>query len=40
MLTFERVITLVPALARAGVPIVAGTDLVVPGHSIARELEL
>jgi imidazolonepropionase-like amidohydrolase len=27
-------------LARAGVPLVAGTDLVVPGHSIYRELEL
>ncbi|MGE5232303.1 MAG: amidohydrolase family protein [Deltaproteobacteria bacterium] len=40
MRTFENVIPLVAALARAGVPIVAGTDLVVPGHSIARELEL
>lgn len=40
MLTFQHVIPLVPALARAGIPIVAGTDLVVPGHSIARELEL
>ena len=27
-------------LHRAGVPVVAGTDLVVPGHSIYRELEL
>lgn len=27
-------------LARAGVPVVVGTDLVVPGHSIYRELEL
>ncbi|HYG79640.1 MAG TPA: amidohydrolase family protein, partial [Pyrinomonadaceae bacterium] len=28
------------ALHRAGVPIVAGTDLVVPGHTTYRELEL
>jgi imidazolonepropionase-like amidohydrolase len=28
------------ALHRAGVPVVLGTDLVVPGHSIHRELEL
>lgn len=27
-------------LVRAGVPVVAGTDLVVPGHTIYRELEL
>ncbi|HEX7176175.1 MAG TPA: amidohydrolase family protein [Pyrinomonadaceae bacterium] len=27
-------------LMRAGVPVVAGTDLVVPGHTIYRELEL
>ena len=31
---------MIPALVHAGVPVVAGTDLVVPGHSIARELEL
>ncbi len=31
---------LLVALMRAGVPVVTGTDLVVPGHSIARELEL
>jgi hypothetical protein len=28
------------ALHRAGIPIVAGTDQVVPGHSLHRELEL
>src|SRR5262249_56751526 len=30
----------VAALHRAGVPIVAGTDQSVPGHSLHRELEL
>jgi imidazolonepropionase-like amidohydrolase len=40
MLNLERALPLVAALAHAGVPVVAGTDLVVPGHSIARELEL
>ncbi len=33
-------IALVGALHRAGVPIVAGTDQAVPGHSLYRELEL
>jgi imidazolonepropionase-like amidohydrolase len=28
------------AMHRAGIPIVAGTDQVVPGHSVHRELEL
>jgi imidazolonepropionase-like amidohydrolase len=28
------------AMHRAGIPIVAGTDQVVPGHSLHRELEL
>ena len=28
------------ALHRAGVPIVAGTDQAIPGHSLHRELEL
>jgi imidazolonepropionase-like amidohydrolase len=40
LLSLERGSKLVAALVRAGVPVVAGTDLVVPGHSIARELEL
>jgi imidazolonepropionase-like amidohydrolase len=40
LLSLERGSVLVTALMRAGVPVVAGTDLVVPGHSIARELEL
>jgi len=31
---------LITALVHAGVPVVAGTDLVAPGHSIGRELEL
>lgn len=35
--TSQRVLT---ALHRAGVPIVAGTDQAVPGHSLYRELEL
>jgi imidazolonepropionase-like amidohydrolase len=38
--SLERGSALVTALVRAGVPVVAGTDLVVPGYSIARELEL
>jgi imidazolonepropionase-like amidohydrolase len=33
-------IELVGILHRAGVPVVAGTDVVVPGHSLHRELEL
>jgi imidazolonepropionase-like amidohydrolase len=37
---FEQSLAVVGALHRAGVPIVLGTDLVVPGHSIYRELEL
>jgi imidazolonepropionase-like amidohydrolase len=40
LLGLERLSALIPALVHAGVPVVAGTDLVVPGHSIARELEL
>ncbi len=31
---------MVGELHRAGVPIVAGTDISVPGHSLHRELEL
>lgn len=40
MAALTRALPIVNALRKAGVPIVAGTDLVVPGHSIARELEL
>ncbi|HWW75252.1 MAG TPA: amidohydrolase family protein, partial [Pyrinomonadaceae bacterium] len=38
--TVERFRDAVAALHRAGLPIVAGTDQVVPGHSLHRELEL
>lgn len=37
---FEKNVALVGALHRAGVPIVAGTDQAVPGHSLHREIEL
>ncbi|MCY0986973.1 amidohydrolase family protein [Nannocystis sp. ILAH1] len=37
---FSKYLALVGALHRAGVPIVAGTDISVPGHSLHRELEL
>jgi imidazolonepropionase-like amidohydrolase len=37
---FRKNLEVVAALYRAGVPIVAGTDQVVPGHSLHRELEL
>jgi imidazolonepropionase-like amidohydrolase len=37
---FELELSVVGALHRLGVPIVAGTDQVVPGHSLHRELEL
>jgi imidazolonepropionase-like amidohydrolase len=36
----EKFLAIIGALHRAGVPIVAGTDVVVPGHSIYREMEL
>jgi imidazolonepropionase-like amidohydrolase len=36
----EQYLAVVGALHRAGIPIVAGTDQVVPGHSLRRELEL
>ena len=35
-----RLLSIVNDLRRSGIPIVLGTDLTVPGHSIARELEL
>ncbi len=38
--TFDGLLAIVGALHRAGVPIVAGTDQQVPGHSLHRELEL
>ena len=37
---FQKEIEIVGALHRAGIPIVAGTDQTVPGHSLHRELEL
>ncbi|MGA7922902.1 MAG: amidohydrolase family protein, partial [Thermoplasmata archaeon] len=37
---FTKCLGLVGKLHRAGVPIVAGTDQAVPGHSLHRELEL
>jgi imidazolonepropionase-like amidohydrolase len=37
---FEKEVQIVGALHRAGIPIVAGTDQTVPGHSLHREMEL
>jgi hypothetical protein len=37
---FSKYVAIVGALHRAGIPIVAGTDQTVPGHSLYRELEL
>lgn len=37
---FKKYVEMVGALHRAGVPVVAGTDIAVPGHSLHRELEL
>jgi imidazolonepropionase-like amidohydrolase len=37
---FEKDIAIVGALHKAGIPIVAGTDQGVPGHSLHREIEL
>jgi imidazolonepropionase-like amidohydrolase len=37
---FQKQLDIVGALHRAGVPIVAGTDQTVPGHSLHREIEL
>src|SRR5262245_19307806 len=37
---FGKLVEVVGALHKAGVPIVAGTDQAVPGHSLHRELEL
>jgi imidazolonepropionase-like amidohydrolase len=38
--TFEQWMAVLGALHRAGIPIVAGTDQTVPGHSLHREIEL
>jgi len=38
--SFAKELAIVGALHRAGVPIVAGTDQTVPGHSLHREIEL
>jgi imidazolonepropionase-like amidohydrolase len=37
---FERFVAIVGELHKRGVPLVAGTDISVPGHSLHRELEL
>jgi imidazolonepropionase-like amidohydrolase len=37
---FDRYVAFVGELHKRGVPIVAGTDISVPGHSLHRELEL
>jgi hypothetical protein len=37
---FERYLAFVGELHKRGVPVVAGTDIAVPGHSLHRELEL
>src|SRR5215813_4568402 len=36
----DRYYAIVGALHKAGIPIIAGTDQVVPGHSLHREIEL
>jgi len=37
---FSKYLEIIGALHRAGVPVVAGTDQAVPGHSLHREIEL
>jgi imidazolonepropionase-like amidohydrolase len=37
---FAKKLTIVGALHRAGIPVVAGTDQAVPGYSLHREMEL
>jgi imidazolonepropionase-like amidohydrolase len=37
---FDKQVAIVGALHRAGIPVVAGTDQTVPGHSLHREIEL
>nr|MBA3913990.1 amidohydrolase family protein [Terriglobales bacterium] len=38
--SLQKFVAIVGALHRAGIPIVAGTDQTVPGHSLHREIEL
>jgi len=38
--SFQKAVAIVGALHKAGVPVVAGTDQTVPGHSLYREIEL
>jgi imidazolonepropionase-like amidohydrolase len=38
--SFAKLVAITGALHKAGVPIVAGTDQTVPGHSLHREIEL
>lgn len=38
--TYEMWLATIGALHRAGIPIIAGTDQAVPGHSLHREIEL
>ncbi|MFO0580075.1 MAG: amidohydrolase family protein [Polyangia bacterium] len=37
---FDKLVAVLGELHRRGVPIIAGTDIAVPGHSLHRELEL
>ena len=37
---FDKEVAIVGALHRGGIPVVAGTDQTVPGHSLHREIEL
>jgi Imidazolonepropionase and related amidohydrolases len=37
---FQKDIAIVGALHHAGIPVVAGTDQAIPGHSLHREIEL
>jgi imidazolonepropionase-like amidohydrolase len=37
---FQKELEIVDALHRSGIPVVAGTDQAVPGHSLHREIEL
>ena len=39
-MVFDVFLKITGALQRAGVPVVAGTDVGVPGHTLHRELEL
>jgi imidazolonepropionase-like amidohydrolase len=37
---YAKELAIVGALHRAGIPVIAGTDQTVPGHSLHREIEL